>query len=178
VGFESEDKRLPLLHIDDDARERQLVREAIFLSDTPFAYFEADQIEAAIPFFQSANQRDQRQYPRPALVLLDYDLGEHTGVDFLYWLRSLKKVTSIPVVMFSSSVNKSNLGECYANGASYFLNKPNSLSRLKLILEALYKAVSSPQPRPNPIMALAEYMPDPRTKPAPQKPSAHPASDA
>ena len=164
VASESEDRRLPLLHIDDTANERQLVREAIFLSNTPFLFFEADNLESAIPFFQSPHRRELEHYLRPAVVLLDYDMGDRTGVDFLLWLRSMKKITSIPVVMFSSSVSARHVAECYANGANYFIDKPHNLIRLKTIVRALYQSLTTAH-HPSPIQDLAEFLPDPKPKP-------------
>jgi hypothetical protein len=38
---------LPLLYIDDSVNDRLLVREAILLSKTPFAFYQADGFEAA-----------------------------------------------------------------------------------------------------------------------------------
>jgi DNA-binding response OmpR family regulator len=154
---------LPLLHIDDSANERHLVREAIFLSGTPFAFFEADDLESAIPFFQSSHRRELEHYLRPAVVLLDYDMGERTGVDFLLWLRSMKKITSVPVVMFSSSVSSRHVAECYANGANHFIDKPHNLIRLKNIVRTLYQSLTTAE-HPSPILSLAEYLPDPRLK--------------
>ena len=51
--------------------------------------------------------------------VLDYDLGDHTGVDFLHWLRLKKRVSGIPVFMFSGSAGRRNIEECYSNGANH-----------------------------------------------------------
>ena len=154
----NEDNRLlPLLHIDDSPNDRALVQQAIFLTGTPFAFYEADGLESAIFYFKSRSE--PRQRPRPALVLLDYDLGAQTGVDFLYWLRLMKKAPSIPVVMFSGSVGKRNFAECYSMGANHFINKPSDLARLKIIVRTLHRSLVSN--RPELIRRLQEYHPDP-----------------
>ena len=156
---------MPLLHIDDCANDRLLVREAIFLSHTPFTFYQANGMESAIPYFQSHRQNGEpTQCPRPALVLLDYDLGDHTGANFLYWLRLIKKITSIPVIVFSGSVAQSQVAECYSTGANHYLSKPKELDRLKIIVHTLHLSLVSPH-RPGPIQFLQEYQPDPRKTP-------------
>jgi chemotaxis family two-component system response regulator Rcp1 len=165
VHSNSRDGHLPLLHVDDSANDRLLVREAIILSNTPFAFYQAGGMESAIPYFQFHRQHGEpKQFPRPALVLLDYDLGNHTGADLLYWLRLMKKITSIPVVMFSGSVGQSQIAECYATGANHFLSKPKDLERLKIIVHTLHLSLVSLH-RPRPIELLQEYQPDPRERP-------------
>jgi two-component system, chemotaxis family, response regulator Rcp1 len=162
VHSNSGDGKLPLLHIDDSANDRLLVKVAISQTKTPFAFYEAGGLETAMPYFQFHGHDGEPKQPLPpALVLLDYDLGDHTGADLLYWLRVTKKITSIPVVMLSGSVGGPYVGECYATGANYFLSKPNDLARLKIIVHTLHLSLVSLH-QPGPIELLQEYQPDPR----------------
>ena len=161
----SDNGNLPLLYIDDSVSDRLLVREAILLTKTPFAFYHADGMESAILYFQShGHDGEPKSFPRPALVLLDYDLGNHSGADFLYWLRLIKNITSIPVVMFSGSAGQLHIAECYATGANYFLSKPNDITRLKVIVHTLHLSLVSLH-RPGPIHLLEEYQADPREHP-------------
>jgi CheY-like chemotaxis protein len=156
------DGAVPLLYIDDSVNDRLLVREAILLTKTPFAFYQADGLEAAMPYFQSHGHGGEPKQPlRPALVLLDYDLGNHTGADLLYWLRQTKRITSIPVAMFSGSPGQPHVAECYATGANYFLSKPKDLTRLKIIVHTLHLSLVSVD-QPGPIQLLEEYQPDPK----------------
>jgi DNA-binding response OmpR family regulator len=90
--------------------------------------------------------------------LLDYQLGKHIGTDFLYWLRVMKSMTAIPVVMFSGSTDSEHVAECYEAGANLFLNKPTGLERLKPIVQALHTSVRCQVP--SVIFRLKEYQPD------------------
>jgi CheY-like chemotaxis protein len=149
------------LHVDDSANERLLVKRAISATGTPFDCYEASGLESAISFFKVHLHYGQQRYPQPAVVLLDYDLGENTGADFLYWLRVLKKMESVPVVMFSGSVGKANIEECYAIGANHFVSKATSFERLKSIVQALHLSVATQQ-EPCPLSLLPEYIADPK----------------
>lgn len=153
------DKYLPLLYIEDNATERALVKKAILLTGTHFAFYEADSMESAIPYFQFHSEK----HPRPALILLDYELGDHTGVDFLHWLRLMKKISSIPVIMFSGTAGKRNIAECYSTGANHFISKPKDFERLKVIVRMLHQSIAD-FPRPGLIRLLQEYQSDPRER--------------
>jgi response regulator RpfG family c-di-GMP phosphodiesterase len=158
----SRDEKLTLLYIDDSANDRHLVKEAIFLTETPFAFYEADGMESAFLYFQS--RIHDGGLPRPAIVLLDYNLGNHTGTDLLHWLRTMKKITSLPVIMLSGSVGRPHVAECYATGANHFLSKPKNLERLKIIVRTLHLSLVSLR-QPGPIQLLQEYRPDPGEHP-------------
>ena len=155
--------KLPLLHVDDSANERSLVKVAISLTHVPFESYEANGLDAAIPFFQLADLKN----PRPALVLLDYELGGHTGLDLLYWLRRIKKITELPVVMLSGSPGRDHVAECYAAGANHFLTKPKDLESLKRIIRALHIWVVSGESRV--VTLLKEYQPNASTRPQPSR---------
>jgi CheY-like chemotaxis protein len=153
---------LPLLHIDDSGEDRLLVEQAIFLTNAQFEFHGAASFEDALSYFQShEDDGGQQEFPCPALVLLDYDLGKSKGTDFLYWLRVMKKLSSIPVVMFSGSAGRSQIAECYAAGVNYFLSKPTDLLQLKIIVRTLRFSLRSAQGL-NGIVFLKEYQPDPR----------------
>jgi CheY-like chemotaxis protein len=150
-----------LLHIDDVENDRILVREAIAQSRTPFEYHAADGVEAGMSYLDFGEE-----YP-PAMVLLDYNLGTHTGADFLYWLRELKQMTSIPVVMLSGSPGNCHVQECYAAGANHFITKAVDFHRLQVIVRTLHLSLVSDLSGPDLILELAEYRPDPvKEKPA------------
>jgi len=153
------DGKLPLLHIDDSADDRCLVKEAIALTKTLFTYHEADGLESAMSYFQLHGQHGELEQ-HPAMVLLDYELGSNaTGVDFLYWLRVRKKIKSLPVVMFSGSPGRGHIAECYDAGVDHYLTKPNDFERLKRIVRILHTSVVCNIP--DPIRLLNEYQANP-----------------
>jgi CheY-like chemotaxis protein len=124
-----------------------------------FLYEQADSLASAIAYFEFRNRKTRRL---PALVLLDYDMGNHTGVDFLHWLRFVKKMTSLPVVMLSGSEGDRHVAECYAAGANYFLSKPRKFEHLKLIVQSLHTTLFFTN-EPSPILLLNEYRSGPHS---------------
>ncbi len=159
----------PLLYIDDNPQDRALIREAIRATNVPFDFHGVDGLQGAVDYFlQSAIEHHpshlagHRDHPRPALVLLDYDLGHRCGTDFLYWLRTLHCNTAIPVVMYSGSAGHDHVGECYARGADHFLRKAQSFLRTKAVVLALHSCFFLPSVSFQFLARLPESEPDPR----------------
>jgi len=148
--------KLTLLQIDDNPDDRFFFKEAIALTGTPFEYREADSMESAVSYFQSHPEG----HPRPDLVILDYRLGRHTGLDFLYWLRSLRNETSVTTAIMSGVPGGQNADQFYAAGANYFLTKPVSLERLKTVIRTLHMGLVSKR-QPGIVVLLKEYAPRP-----------------
>lgn len=154
---------LPLLHIDDNPEDRFLIEEAIRATSTRFDFRGVDDLETAIAYFGFLPRVTQPAGPtRPALVLLDYDLGVHCGPDFLYWLRSQHQNTTIPVVVYSGSSGEARVRECYAQGANYFLRKAQSFAGTKAIIRALHFCFCLTRPSFQCLARLPESEPDPR----------------
>jgi CheY-like chemotaxis protein len=155
---------LPLLYIDDSPDDQLLLRAVIRRMETRFTLYTVDNPASAAAYFQMPpSSSGHNSDPRPALVLLDYDLGGQTGAGFLRWLRLEMKITSIPVVMYSGSSGSRNVSECYANGANHFLRKTQALARLQTVISTLNHCMSFTPPRFEPLTELSEYEPDPRT---------------
>jgi CheY-like chemotaxis protein len=156
--------RLPLLHIEDNPDDRSLIEEAIRSTETPFSFHGVGDLDAATQYFAFLPKlKRPAGRPRPALVLLDYDLGAQCGTDFLYWLRTQRRNTATPVVMYSACARDGHIGECYANGANHFLRKPLSFTRIQVVVWALHLCFSLPTPHFEHLARLPESEPDPRT---------------
>lgn len=153
---------LPLVHIDDNANDRFLVEEAIRFTKTPFEFHGVASLEDATEYFGFLPAVNRLcKHGRPALVLLDYDLGPHKATDFLYWLRTLHRNTAIPVVIYSGSAETAHVGTCYANGANYFLRKARSFDRLVNVIRKLHICFCLPNPRFDGLVRLEECEPNP-----------------
>ena len=69
VRSKTGDGRVTVLHLDDSADDRLLVKEAIALPGALFDYQEADGMESVVSYFQSHNGKPWRSRV-PALVLV------------------------------------------------------------------------------------------------------------
>ena len=65
--------------------------------------------------------------PRPDLILLDLNLPQMDGKDFLRWLKTDDQYETIPVVVLTSSVKETDVTDCYDLHADNFISKPEDL---------------------------------------------------
>jgi CheY-like chemotaxis protein len=61
----------------------------------------------------------------PSLILLDYLATPSNAVEILNELKADGRFSHIPVVVLSGSVKSDIIQECYAAGASSFIQKPS-----------------------------------------------------
>jgi CheY-like chemotaxis protein len=73
----------------------------------------------------------------PDLILLDLNMPVKGGKECLEEIRSDKKYAALPVVIYSTSMNKKDIAETYELGANLYLPKPNSFAELKKIVKIL-----------------------------------------
>ena len=66
----------------------------------------------------------------PSLVLLDLQLSGQNGCDLLKRLRADARFAVIPVVVFTTSDDQTDLARCYASGANGYVVKPGTYDQL------------------------------------------------
>jgi hypothetical protein len=66
------------------------------------------------------------------------------------------------VWLLSGSSDGTGVVECYSAGADHFLQKPQELERIMVVIRTLYFCMSFGTPRFGLLACLPEYRPDPR----------------
>jgi DNA-binding response OmpR family regulator len=69
-------------------------------------------------------------YPLPSIILLDWHLQKARGDRFLTRLRSDSRFASIPVVVFTTSDDSSDVAAGYGYGANGYVVKPSTFDEL------------------------------------------------
>jgi DNA-binding response OmpR family regulator len=67
----------------------------------------------------------------PALVLLDLNLPEGDGREFLAWVRAQSRFVAVPVVVLTTSTDPRDVSQCYEAGANGYLFKPVDFAQLE-----------------------------------------------
>ncbi len=70
----------------------------------------------------------------PEMILLDINLPGMNGFEVLQYLRTKTSYKHVPIIMFTSSDNSSDIKKSYEYGANAYLIKPDSLQNLKDVL--------------------------------------------
>lgn len=76
------------------------------------------------------------------LILLDYHLGDGTGLDFLAQLQQISAGNMPPVIMVSTNEDPVFLETCFAAGVADYVIKPVNLSLLALKVSSLIRSVT------------------------------------
>jgi CheY-like chemotaxis protein len=74
----------------------------------------------------------------PQYIFLDVYMNGMDGKECLLKIRSMKELGRIPIVMYSSSIDKTEETIYKKLGASHFINKTGSLDELKTQLRILF----------------------------------------
>ncbi len=113
-----------ILLLDDSPGECELFRQALAQTDIEAVLYTHQDAEAALHLLKVEAQAEVK------LIILDWNLRNQHGGEFLRKLRDETRLTSIPVVVFSTSDDAGDLTAAYANGANGYVVKPATFADL------------------------------------------------
>lgn len=113
-----------ILLIDDSPGECELFRLALIQTGLTVTLFTEQNADAAFHFLNNHSS------DLPTLILLDWHLGRQRGDEFLKRLRADSRLAAIPVVVFTTSDDASDLALAYASGANGYVIKPGTFAEL------------------------------------------------
>jgi two-component system chemotaxis response regulator CheY len=115
--------------VDDSRIMRNIVKNTFELLKIPVTYLEAEDGERAMHVLME-NDID--------LILLDWNMPNLLGIDFLKQIRAMDKYRNIPVIMVTSEAAKLSVIEAVKAGVSAYITKPISE---KVFMDKLSKIV-------------------------------------
>jgi len=117
--------------IDDDADDSELFHEAIEAVDKSVNFcFAADGKEAL-------HKLIRKEVGVPDIIFLDINMPDMNGWQLLDRLKRDESYKDIPVIMYSTSSQKSDIKLAMDSGALCFVTKPDTFLRLKKIMEVV-----------------------------------------
>jgi CheY-like chemotaxis protein len=128
-GIFSAAKRLILA--DDDADDRDLFEEALNLLNPAIKITMAKDGEELMQILTTSPVK-------PDAIFLDLNMPRKNGKECLAEIQANNDLKSIPVIIYSTSISRRDVDECYGKGATDFILKPNSFDELKEILRNLF----------------------------------------
>jgi DNA-binding NarL/FixJ family response regulator len=116
---------------DDDFDDCEIFEEALnkILPET---------ILITIPNGDVLMKRLQNNLP-PDFLFLDINMPCKDGIDCLKEIRAIRKLSRLPIVIFSSSTQPNHIENSYGFGATLYYSKPCSFSSLISGLSNLFK---------------------------------------
>jgi two-component system chemotaxis response regulator CheY len=106
---------------------RNIVKNTFSELNIPCEFIEAENGKEALMMLQSH---------RVHLILLDWNMPQLSGLDFLRKIRALPLYKDLPIIMITSEAAKYNVIEALKNGATDYIIKPVSE---RIFLEKLTK---------------------------------------
>lgn len=73
----------------------------------------------------------------PTIVLLDLKLPRKNGFEVLEWIKTHAHLSAMPVIVFTNSVQESDLKKAYALGANSYLKKPSTMAETTELLKTV-----------------------------------------
>ncbi|MBN2811595.1 MAG: response regulator [Spirochaetales bacterium] len=104
-----------VLVVDDSRIMRNIVKNTFSSMNIPCVFIEASNGREAL---------EQLEKNVVHLVLLDWNMPELSGLDFLKKIRAMDKFKTLPVIMVTSEAARYNVIEALKNGATDYIIKP------------------------------------------------------
>jgi two-component system chemotaxis response regulator CheY len=104
-----------VLVVDDSRIMRNIVKNTFSQLKIPCQFLEAGNGKDALKLLQSQPIH---------LILLDWNMPELLGIDFLKMVRAMDQYKSLPIIMVTSESAKYNVIEALKNGATDYIIKP------------------------------------------------------
>jgi CheY-like chemotaxis protein len=122
----------PLIFIvDDDPDDRQIILDAFLENYSAIDYvFMADATELLTNLYATETEL-------PDLILLDLNMPGIMGLQALAEIRANKTFSQIPIIVLTTSTLNKDRKVSYQLGASCYLTKPDSYSKLVEIVNAV-----------------------------------------
>jgi CheY-like chemotaxis protein len=118
-----------ILVVDDSPDDLFLLKRVFNKLDLGHVVEIANNGEEAIRYLENPDK------PRPTMVLLDLHMPKLSGFEVLAWIRGHNDLKHLPVVIFSSSIEPSDLTRAYSLGANGYLEKPSMPGVLETMIQ-------------------------------------------
>ena len=126
-------KRLNILLADDDTDDCLFFKEAL----------KGFSIETNLTFVNDGEELmkylTDKKNELPSVLFLDLNMPRKNGFECLLEIKLNKKLTELPVIVYSTSLEQQSVNQLYKNGAHFFIRKP---SQFPLFKKVVHKALS------------------------------------
>lgn len=127
---------MKILYADDDIDDCELVVEALEKIDPGIECTMVNDGQQALSLLSEGATL-------PDYIFLDVNMPIMDGKHCLIELKKDVRLKEIPVVIYSTSQNESEIEELYAMGAQEYLRKPNSFKDLCFSLKMVIRRLQS-----------------------------------
>jgi CheY-like chemotaxis protein len=120
-----------ILYVDDDTDDFYFFKESLIKSGSKAKLVGASNGEEAVHYLLEIKSREEL----PSLIILDLNMPRWDGRQTLRYLKENPPFTDIPVIILSTSENKTDRETCVNLGAVSYVQKPNHFEGYHQIIE-------------------------------------------
>jgi CheY-like chemotaxis protein len=117
-----------ILLVDDDEDEHVIFHSALKNITEDFTFISAVSCEHALKILGSVV---------PDIIFLDVNMPRMNGIKCLEEIRKIKKLTEVPVYIYSTGINAKDGQKAILLGAEDYIIKPNSINALSALLKEI-----------------------------------------
>lgn len=127
-----------ILLVEDNPDDVLLIQRAFHKARLSYPLHQVGDGEEAIHYLDGKGiYANRQQHPLPGLLLLDLKLPRTSGMEVLAWLKSQPGLSQLPVVVFTSSREDTDIQRAYELGANSYLVKPVHFDDLLEMVQTL-----------------------------------------
>lgn len=113
-----------VLYVEDEDSDVLLLRLAFEIAGLDALLISAGDGQEAICYLAGEGRfADRICHPLPNLILLDLNLPRQSGFDVLEWIRRQNHFISLPVIVYTSSLNAEDCAKAQRLGANDYVVK-------------------------------------------------------
>jgi CheY-like chemotaxis protein len=128
-----------ILLVEDNNDDVMLLRRAFQRAAVANPLHTVGDGEAAMHYLAGEGAwADRRQYPLPALLLLDLKLPRYSGFEVLAWLQTQPGLSRLITIILTSSPQTADIIRAYDLGANSYLVKPGTPNDLFAMITTLH----------------------------------------
>lgn len=118
-------KKHQILIVDDDADDREIIRDAFMSTLQEQDYIFIENGDKLLQYLQEATNREA-----PSLIMLDLNMPGKDGRETLKEIKSDNRFHHIPTIVFTTSSSLRDRQMVYNLGANCFITKPDTFNKL------------------------------------------------
>jgi len=124
-----------ILLAEDNAIDADLALRALAVNEAEDRIVLAPDGAEALDCLYRRGAHEERTSGNPALVLLDLKMPKVDGLEVLRQIKADSRLKHIPVVVFTSSCEESDLTRCYQLGVNAYVVKPVAFQEYRAVLQ-------------------------------------------
>jgi len=126
-----------ILHVEDDEVDAMVVQRALKKTGSDYQLFQARNGLIALDMLRGVNGYE-KLLPRPNVILLDLNMPQMNGHEFLNELRSDDELKTVPVYILSTSSDENDIQNAYGMNVAGYLLKPVNLDSYTDTINTLF----------------------------------------